>query len=69
MAHTLGKRQTELRHSSPHTQSGMNIDDEYESRSGRDNAEAKRSGDDQVGSQPERKKHRHTPEQIQEMEK
>ena len=47
----------------------MNIDDEYESRSGRDNAEAKRSGDDQVGSQPERKKHRHTPEQIQEMEK
>eukprot|EP00253_Pinus_taeda_P029578 PITA_29578 len=46
------------------------VDDEYESKSGSDNVEGSRSGDDQEDSQPERKKpyHRHTPQQIQEME-
>lgn len=46
-----------------------NKDDEYESRSGSDNMEGG-SGDDQDADNPPRKKryHRHTPQQIQELE-
>ncbi|XP_010255501.1 PREDICTED: homeobox-leucine zipper protein ANTHOCYANINLESS 2 [Nelumbo nucifera] len=48
---------------------GRNREDEYESRSGSDNMEGA-SGDDQDGDNPPRKKryHRHTPQQIQELE-
>lgn len=48
---------------------GRNKDDEYESRSGSDNMEGG-SGDDQDADNPPRKKryHRHTPQQIQELE-
>ncbi|RWR87615.1 homeobox-leucine zipper protein ANTHOCYANINLESS 2 isoform X2 [Cinnamomum micranthum f. kanehirae] len=49
--------------------SGRSKDDEYESRSGSDNMEGG-SGDDQDADNPPRKKryHRHTPQQIQELE-
>lgn len=48
---------------------GRSKDDEYESRSGSDNMEGG-SGDDQDADNPPRKKryHRHTPQQIQELE-
>ncbi|XP_068649700.1 homeobox-leucine zipper protein ANTHOCYANINLESS 2 [Aristolochia californica] len=51
------------------TQPGRNKEDEYESRSGSDNLEGG-SGDDQDADNPPRKKryHRHTPQQIQELE-
>lgn len=44
-------------------------EDEYESRSGSDNMDGA-SGDDQDGDKPPKKKryHRHTPQQIQELE-
>ncbi|KAL5727623.1 Homeobox-leucine zipper protein ANTHOCYANINLESS 2 [Ranunculus cassubicifolius] len=48
---------------------GRTKEDEYESRSGSDNMDGG-SGDDQDGDKPPRKKryHRHTPQQIQELE-
>ncbi|OVA14140.1 Homeobox domain [Macleaya cordata] len=48
---------------------GRAKEDEYESRSGSDNMDGA-SGDDQDGDKPPRKKryHRHTPQQIQELE-
>lgn len=48
---------------------GRNKEDEYESRSGSDNMEGG-SGDDQDADNPPKKKryHRHTPQQIQELE-
>ncbi|CAN6484886.1 unnamed protein product [Victoria cruziana] len=50
-------------------EAGRTKDDEYESRSGSDNVEGA-SGDEQDGDNPPRKKryHRHTPQQIQELE-
>ncbi|XP_058087000.1 homeobox-leucine zipper protein ANTHOCYANINLESS 2-like [Magnolia sinica] len=49
--------------------SGRNKEEEYESRSGSDNMDGG-SGDDQDADNPPRKKryHRHTPQQIQELE-
>lgn len=46
-----------------------NKEEEYESRSGSDNMDGA-SGDDQDADNPPRKKryHRHTPQQIQELE-
>uniref|UniRef100_A0A0D6QZY6 Homeobox domain-containing protein n=1 Tax=Araucaria cunninghamii TaxID=56994 RepID=A0A0D6QZY6_ARACU len=58
-----------FRSSGGESQHGKNKDDEYESRSGSDNMEGNGSGDDQDDNQPRKKRyHRHTPQQIQEME-
>lgn len=50
--------------------SGKAKEDEYESRSGSDNMDGAGSGDDQDADHPRKKKryHRHTPQQIQELE-
>lgn len=51
------------------SQLGRQRDEEYESRSGSDNMEGNGSGDEQEDNHPKKKRyHRHTPQQIQEME-